>query len=68
MAEIVNLRRVKKQRARAAAAAEAAQMRALHGRTAGQKAAEQQDQARAAAHLDGHRQDTDPPQPEPDAP
>ena len=61
MAEIVNLRRVKKQRARAVAAAEAAQMRALHGRTAGQKAVERQDQARAQAHLDGHRYDGDAP-------
>ncbi len=55
MSEIVNLRRVKKQRARASAAAEAAQNRALHGRSGAAKAAERLERARAGAVLDGHR-------------
>jgi hypothetical protein len=55
MAEIVNLRRVKKQRARAAAAALAAENRARHGRTKGEKAAEARETARAGSALDQAR-------------
>ncbi len=40
MAEIVNLRRVKKQRARAEAVAQAAENRARHGRTGAEKSAD----------------------------
>ena len=57
MAEIVNLRRVKKQRATATRDAEAQQNRVLHGRTKGQKQRDQllrqQEAARASnARLD----------------
>lgn len=57
MAEIVNLRRVKKQREAAARAAQAQQNRVLHGRTKGEKLrdrlADAQEERRAAnARLD----------------
>lgn len=57
MGDIVNLRRVKKQRARAAAAQHAAENRSLHGRTAAEKIAERLDRARVARALDGARKD-----------
>ena len=53
MGEIVNLNRVKKQQARAAATAEAAANRAKHGRTAAEKANDRRDEARRLALLDG---------------
>ncbi len=55
MTEIVNLRRFRKQRAKAAAGTAAAQNRALHGRTAAQKAVERQEHLRSTQALDGHR-------------
>lgn len=55
MTEIVNLRRVRKQRAQAEAAATAAQNRALHGRTGAQKTLERQERTRTTHALDGHR-------------
>jgi hypothetical protein len=55
MAEIVNLRRVKKQRARAEAADLAAENRARHGRTKVEKAAEARETARANSVLDQAR-------------
>jgi len=48
MAEIVNLRRVKKQRSADAREAEAAQNRILHGRTKGEKLRDRLEQDRAA--------------------
>ena len=57
MTEIVNLRRVRKQRARAEAAAVAAQNRASHGRTGAQKSVERQERVRADGMLDAHRLD-----------
>lgn len=53
MGEIVNLNRVKKQQARAAATAEAAANRAKHGRTAAEKANDRRVEARRQALLDG---------------
>lgn len=53
MGEIVNLRRVKKQRARAAAETAAAGNRAKHGRTKAEKAAERLEKARRETLLDG---------------
>ena len=53
MGEIVNLNRVKKQQARAAATAEAAANRAKHGRPAAEKAKDRRDEARRLALLDG---------------
>jgi hypothetical protein len=55
MAEIVNLRRVKKARARAEADAEAAANRALHGRTRMEREATETDMVRQTKILDGAR-------------
>jgi hypothetical protein len=57
MAEIVNLHRVKKARARAEAAVRATENRARYGRTAAQKAAESAEEARRRALLDGARRE-----------
>ncbi len=55
MGEIVNLRRVKKQRERAAAAQTAAENRRLHGRTTNEKRAEDADAKRLRQVTDGAR-------------
>lgn len=55
MANLVNLRLVKKQRAKAAAAQLAAENRRLHGRSKAAKSAEAETRAQADAHLDRHR-------------
>lgn len=55
MGEIVNLRRVKKQRERARAAAEAAQNRVRFGRTPAERDAAAAEAARRATALDGAR-------------
>ena len=55
MGEIVNLRLVKKRAARVAAAAEAAENRVRHGRTAAAKAADRLERALAAAVVEGAR-------------
>ncbi len=55
MAEIVNLRRVKKQRAAAEQAAEAQRNRVLHGRTKGEKLRDRLEAERAARGADGAR-------------
>lgn len=47
MAEIVNLRAVRKQRARARDADQAAEARVRHGRTGAQKRADRKEQERA---------------------
>jgi hypothetical protein len=60
MAEIVNLNRVRKAKARDAARQQAAANRAKHGRTAAERAREQEARARRDAVLDGQRLD-DPP-------
>jgi hypothetical protein len=57
MAEIVNLNRVKKARARQAAEANAAANRASHGRTKAEKAADRAAEARRARLLDGARRE-----------
>jgi hypothetical protein len=61
MGDLVNLRQVKKQRARAAAAAEAAAKRVLHGRSKAEKAAETRAQTKTRAVLDQAKLDADPP-------
>ncbi len=61
MAEIVNLNRVKKARAKAEAEAQAAANRAKHGRAGAEKRAERLEEARRKAALDGAR--LDPPKP-----
>jgi len=55
MGEIVNLRRVKKQRARDQAAREAESARARHGRTPGEKAVVESEAARARRAVDQAR-------------
>jgi len=57
MAEIVNLRQMKKRRAREAAAADAKQNRVRHGRTAAEKANDRRGEERRKALLDGARRD-----------
>ncbi len=55
MDKVVNLNRVKKARARAEAAAQAAANRAKHGRTGAEKANDRRLQERRDALLDGAR-------------
>jgi hypothetical protein len=57
MGEIVNLRRVKRQRARDAAAEQAQENRVRHGRTGAQKAADRGEAVRRAAEHAGLRLD-----------
>jgi hypothetical protein len=57
MAEIVNLRRVKKQRTAEARESEAAQNRTLHGRTKGDKLRDRLEQERAARQAENARLD-----------
>ncbi len=59
MAEIVNLRRVKKQRAREEADTLAAENRVRHGRTGAQKRADRLAEERRQALLDGKRREDD---------
>ena len=59
MAEIVNLHREKKRRARAEDAASAQQNRVRHGRTAAQKAADSLTARRLDAAAEGHRLERD---------
>ena len=53
MAEIVNLNRARKARARTEAAASAAANRAKHGRTAAERERDERSEARRRALLDG---------------
>jgi hypothetical protein len=57
MGEIVNLRQVKKQREREAAAKVAAENRVRHGRTGAAKKAERMEADRREAALDGAKQE-----------
>jgi Domain of unknown function (DUF4169) len=57
MAEIVNLNRARKAKAREAAHAEAAANRVKHGRTAAEKANDRRAEARRQALLDGAQRD-----------
>ncbi|ACI50071.1 conserved hypothetical protein [Gluconacetobacter diazotrophicus PA1 5] len=63
MAEIVNLRQARKRKARADKARDAAENRALHGRTLSERARRKQEAERAARTLDGARLDPDPGEP-----
>ena len=61
MGEIVNLNRVRKAKARAAAEAGAVANRAKHGRTAAEKANDRRAESRRQAVLDGaQREPTEP--------
>lgn len=57
MADIVNLRSVRKRKARDEKARKADENRARHGRTGAQKLAEKTERDREAAALDGHRRE-----------
>ena len=57
MAEIVNLRKVRKQRARVDAEQAATENRVRHGRTKAEKAADLRAQERPARELNGKRRD-----------
>lgn len=60
MAEIVNLRQFRKQKARVEAEKAAQENRAFHGRTKADKQRDAIEKAAARAHLDGHRRDPRP--------
>ena len=57
MADIVNLRSVRKRKAREEKARQADENRALHGTTKAQKLAQRTERDREAAALDGHRRE-----------
>lgn len=59
MAEIVNLRRTRKQQARAVAEAEAAANRVVHGRTKAERNASKAEKETADRKLDGHKRGND---------
>ena len=57
MAEVVNLRRARKMRVRAAAAAMAAEQRARYGRSRAEKRLDQAREEKRAHELDSHRRE-----------
>ena len=57
MAEIVNLRQVRKRKRRAEAARDAAANRAIHGRTGGEIGKERLTSKLEESRLEGHRRD-----------
>lgn len=57
MGEVVNLRRIRKERARTEAAQTAAESRALHGRTKGEKARDQATAEALRSHLEAHKRE-----------
>lgn len=59
MAEIVNLRQARKQKARAAAETEAAANRLAHGRTKAERNLTRTEKETAERKLDGHKRGTD---------
>lgn len=59
MAEIVNLKRARKQKARAAAETEAAAKRLVHGRTKAERSKTKIEKEAAERKLDGHRRGDD---------
>ena len=59
MAEIINLRQVKKQAARKAARASADANAAKHGRTKAERVLEKTRTDKAAKDLDGHKRETE---------
>jgi hypothetical protein len=61
MADIINLNRARKVRAKAEDKAQAAANRVAHGRTKGQKKTAQTEQTRAARLLDGQKLDGEKP-------
>lgn len=59
MADVINLRLARKQKGRAAKAAQADTNRALHGESKQAKAAREAEADRARRQLDGHQRDHD---------
>ncbi|MGD9982281.1 MAG: DUF4169 family protein [Hyphomonadaceae bacterium] len=59
MAEIVNLRRTRKQKARAAAETEAASKRLAHGRSMAERNKTRAEQEAVERKLDGHKRGDD---------
>lgn len=57
MADVVNLRMARKQKARAEREQVAAENRAVHGRTKAEKQRDRIEAERAAGHVEGHRLD-----------
>ena len=57
MAEIISLKTVRKQKARAAKDAQAAQNRVLFGQTKAEKLKQASEKALAEKHIDGHKKD-----------
>jgi hypothetical protein len=57
MAEIINLRRARKGKARQEKEAEATANRARHGQTKAEKTLHQAEAAKAEKHLDQHKKD-----------
>ncbi|MCR6672657.1 DUF4169 family protein [Devosia ginsengisoli] len=57
MAEIINLRNARKQKARADKAVQAAQNRVLFGRTKAEKLRQEAEKAQAERHIEGHKKD-----------
>ena len=57
MAEIINLRNVHKQKARAERETQASQNRVLFGRTKAEKLKDAAEKAKAEKHIDGHKRD-----------
>ena len=63
MAEIINLRQVRKQKARAEAEKTAEQNRMAFGRTKAERKLTEAERDKAARHIDGHKLDRDEPEP-----
>lgn len=57
MADIINLRNVRKQKARAEREIQASQNRVLFGRTKAEKLKDAAEKAKAEKHIDGHKRD-----------
>lgn len=65
MAEIINLRQARKQKARAEAEKTAAQNRIAFGRTKAERKLTEAERDKAARHVDGHKLDRRDDEPEP---
>jgi hypothetical protein len=59
MTDIINLKRVRKQKRRTEAEAHAANNRVTHGRTKAEKKRSQTEASAAAKRLDGHKRERD---------
>ena len=57
MADIINLRNVRKQKARAEKETQAEQNRVLFGRTKAEKLKQAAEKAQADKHIEGHKRD-----------